>query len=216
MMQILPADYETNPIPEIDCGVSRIWSSLSLWRARSSACSRARAPTSRLGPRTGCTDTNASSGIVSEPSRASPCRTCSIARPRLPQYAPSARGRRNPSPLRPPSPRCRRRPAPGPPAPRLTLFVGLWHVELDTLPFQEGWRSTSEVKPGTERTEFQVLYDDKALYVAGMCYDSRPDPSRRQARIRLLPGQSGPPPRPPDGRALHGQPIGLGGRRDLL
>ena len=35
---------------------------------------RSRAPTSRLGPRTGCTDTNASSGIVSEPSTARPKR----------------------------------------------------------------------------------------------------------------------------------------------
>ena len=57
---------------------------------------------------------------------------------------------------------------------------------IDGVLDDEAWRSApvhtgftqrepDEGKPGTERTEFQVVYDDKALYVAGMCYDSRPD-----------------------------------------
>ena len=30
-------------------------------------------------------------------------------------------------------------------------------------------------EPSTQRTTFQVAYDDDALYIAGMCYDTRPD-----------------------------------------
>ena len=35
-------------------------------------------------------------------------------------------------------------------------------------------RDPDEGKPATERTEFKVVYDDEALYIAGMCYDSQP------------------------------------------
>ncbi len=36
-------------------------------------------------------------------------------------------------------------------------------------------RDPDQGKPATERTEFRVVYDDEALYIAGICYDSRPD-----------------------------------------
>ena len=44
-------------------------------------------------------------------------------------------------------------------------------------PVQEGFRQREpdEAKPETERTTFQIAYDDEALYFAIMCYDNEPD-----------------------------------------
>ena len=36
-------------------------------------------------------------------------------------------------------------------------------------------RDPDEGQPATERAEFSLVYDDEALYIAGMCYDSQPD-----------------------------------------
>jgi len=46
-----------------------------------------------------------------------------------------------------------------------------------TAPLHEGFRQRDpdEGKPATERTTFQIAYDDEALYFAIMCYDSEPD-----------------------------------------
>ena len=43
-------------------------------------------------------------------------------------------------------------------------------------PLHEGFRQREpdEAKPVTERTTFQIAYDDEALYFAVMCYDSEP------------------------------------------
>ncbi len=40
-----------------------------------------------------------------------------------------------------------------------------WHLDAEN----------RDPAPATERTEFQIAYDDEALYVAVMCYDSEPD-----------------------------------------
>ena len=44
-------------------------------------------------------------------------------------------------------------------------------------PLHEGFRQRDpdEAKPETERTTFQIAYDDEALYFAIMCYDNEPD-----------------------------------------
>ena len=44
-------------------------------------------------------------------------------------------------------------------------------------PIQEGFTQNDpdNGEPSTQRTTFQVAYDDDALYIAGMCYDTRPD-----------------------------------------
>ena len=44
-------------------------------------------------------------------------------------------------------------------------------------PLHEGFRQREpdEAKPATERTTFQIAYDDEALYFAVMCYDSEPN-----------------------------------------
>ena len=44
-------------------------------------------------------------------------------------------------------------------------------------PLHEGFRQRDpdEAKPASERTTFQIAYDDEALYFAIMCYDSEPD-----------------------------------------
>ncbi len=46
-----------------------------------------------------------------------------------------------------------------------------------TAPLHEGFRQRDpdEGKPATERTTFQIVYDDEALYFGIMCYDSEPD-----------------------------------------
>ena len=43
-------------------------------------------------------------------------------------------------------------------------------------PLHEGFhqRDPDEGKPATERTTFQIVYDDEAIYFAVMCYDSEP------------------------------------------
>ena len=44
-------------------------------------------------------------------------------------------------------------------------------------PLHEGFRQRDpdEGKPATERTTFQIAYDDEAIYFGVMCYDSEPD-----------------------------------------
>ena len=44
-------------------------------------------------------------------------------------------------------------------------------------PLHEGFRQREpdEAKPETERTTFQIAYDDEALYFAVQCYDNEPD-----------------------------------------
>ena len=46
-----------------------------------------------------------------------------------------------------------------------------------TAPLHEGFRQREpdEGEPASERTTFQIAYDDEALYFAVMCYDSEPD-----------------------------------------
>ena len=46
-----------------------------------------------------------------------------------------------------------------------------------TAPLHEGFRQLDpdEGEPATERTTFQVAYDDEAIYFGIMCYDSEPD-----------------------------------------
>ena len=46
-----------------------------------------------------------------------------------------------------------------------------------TAPLHEGFRQRdpNEGKPASERTTFQVAYDDEAIYFGIMCYDSEPD-----------------------------------------
>ena len=46
-----------------------------------------------------------------------------------------------------------------------------------TAPLHEGFRQRDpdEGKPATERTTFQIAYDDEALYFGIMCYDREPD-----------------------------------------
>ena len=46
-----------------------------------------------------------------------------------------------------------------------------------TAPLHEGFRQRDpdEGKPASERTTFQVAYDDEAIYFGIMCYDSEPD-----------------------------------------
>lgn len=46
-----------------------------------------------------------------------------------------------------------------------------------TAPFHEGFhqRDPDQGKPASERTTFQVAYDDEAIYFRIMCYDSEPD-----------------------------------------
>ena len=62
----------------------------------------------------------------------------------------------------------------GPP-PRLdgVLDDEIWKIA----PLHEGFRQRDpdEGKPATERTTFQIAYDDEALYFGIMCYDSEPD-----------------------------------------
>ena len=43
-------------------------------------------------------------------------------------------------------------------------------------PLHEGFhqRDPDEGKPATQRTTFQIAYDDEAIYFAVMCYDSEP------------------------------------------
>ena len=62
----------------------------------------------------------------------------------------------------------------GPP-PRLdgVLDDEIWKIA----PLHEGFRQRDpdEGKPATERTTFQIAYDDEAFYFGIMCYDSEPD-----------------------------------------
>ena len=46
-----------------------------------------------------------------------------------------------------------------------------------TAPLHEGFRQQDpdEGKPSTERTTFQIAYDDEAIYFAVMCYDKEPE-----------------------------------------
>lgn len=46
-----------------------------------------------------------------------------------------------------------------------------------TAPLHEGFRQRDpdEGKPASQRTTFQVAYDDEAIYFAIMCYDTEPD-----------------------------------------
>ena len=46
-----------------------------------------------------------------------------------------------------------------------------------TAPLHEGFtqQDPDEDKPSTERTTFQIAYDDEAIYFAVMCYDKEPD-----------------------------------------
>ena len=47
----------------------------------------------------------------------------------------------------------------------------------ETAPLHEGFRQRDpdEGKPASQRTTFQVVYDDEAVYFAVMCYDKEPD-----------------------------------------
>ena len=47
----------------------------------------------------------------------------------------------------------------------------------ENVPVHEGFhqREPDEAEPATERTTFQIAYDDEALYFGVMCYDSEPD-----------------------------------------
>ena len=47
----------------------------------------------------------------------------------------------------------------------------------ETAPLHEGFRQRDpdEGKPASQRTTFQVVYDDEAIYFAVMCYDKEPD-----------------------------------------
>ena len=49
----------------------------------------------------------------------------------------------------------------------------IWKVA----PLHEGFRQRDpdQGKPATERTTFQIVYDDEAIYFGVMCYDSEPD-----------------------------------------
>lgn len=40
-------------------------------------------------------------------------------------------------------------------------------------------------EPATEETAFQVAYDDEAVYVAAICYDSRPDNSTILGAVKV-------------------------------
>lgn len=46
-----------------------------------------------------------------------------------------------------------------------------------TAPLHEGFtqQDPDEGKPSTERTTFQIVYDDEAIYFAVMCYDKEPE-----------------------------------------
>ena len=46
-----------------------------------------------------------------------------------------------------------------------------------TAPLHEGFRQREpdEGKPASQRTTFQVAYDDEAVYFAVVCYDNEPD-----------------------------------------
>ena len=54
-----------------------------------------------------------------------------------------------------------------------TLDDDIW----ETAPLHDGFhqRDPDEGKPASERTTFQVVYDNEALYFGVMCYDSEPD-----------------------------------------
>ena len=54
-----------------------------------------------------------------------------------------------------------------------TLDDNIWKIA----PLHEGFRQRDpdEGKPASERTTFQVAYNDEAVYFAVMCYDSEPD-----------------------------------------
>jgi len=47
----------------------------------------------------------------------------------------------------------------------------------ETAPLHEGFRQRDpdEGKPASQRTTFQVVYDDEAIYFGIMCYDTEPD-----------------------------------------
>ena len=49
--------------------------------------------------------------------------------------------------------------------------------QLDGVLDDEIWKTAPlhEGKPATERTTFQIAYDDEAIYFAVLCYDSKPD-----------------------------------------
>ena len=53
------------------------------------------------------------------------------------------------------------------------LDDGIWK----TAPLHEGFmqQDPDEGEPSTERTTFQIAYDDEAIYFAVMCYDKEPD-----------------------------------------
>lgn len=58
------------------------------------------------------------------------------------------------------------------------LIDGVLNDEIwKTAPLHEAFRQREpdEAKPVTERTTFQIAYDNEALYFAIMCYDSEPD-----------------------------------------
>lgn len=53
----------------------------------------------------------------------------------------------------------------------------IWAATEGGAPLHEGFRQRdpAEGNPTTERTTFQIAYDDEALYFGIMCYDSEPD-----------------------------------------
>ncbi len=54
-----------------------------------------------------------------------------------------------------------------------TLDDDIWKTAPRHGDFRQ--RDPDEGKPATERTTFQIAYDDEAIYFAVMCYDSEPD-----------------------------------------
>ncbi len=53
------------------------------------------------------------------------------------------------------------------------LNDAIWQIAPKSSGFRQ--REPDEGKPATERTTFQVVYDDEAIYFGFMCYDSAPD-----------------------------------------
>ncbi len=64
----------------------------------------------------------------------------------------------------------------------------VWQMAVPATGFLQS--DPDEGSPSTERTEVRVLYDDDALYVGVMCYDSEPDKIVRQLTRRDRTGQS--------------------------
>ena len=67
--------------------------------------------------------------------------------------------------------------------------------QLDGVLDDAAWKATplheaftqqdpDEGKPATERTTFQVVYDDEAIYFGVVCYDSEPDKTPLRAQLQ--------------------------------